>query len=168
MKSESVLFIGEAPGKTAIPLGHEHLALREGAGRNLAKIAGWTWDEYIDHAARRNLFYVPTTNEQWSKPMARVNAAWLLGEWSGTGIPIICLGIKVKEAMEPSLRGETLAKYGWVFVGEEVDREGMDGKMRHYDFRTKVGYMPHPSGRNRVWNDPDEMEAARRYLHDLL
>lgn len=71
---------------------------------------------------------------RWSYPAAREAAKKLLTAYD----PIVCLGVRVIEAFEVAT-----PVWGSVIV---------DG--------VTIASMPHPSGLNRVWNDPRAREKA--------
>lgn len=157
-----LIIVGESPGKTAIPLGQEQMSLTEGAGRNLAEIAGWEWRDYLHWTIRRNLFYLPTPPEIWAPQVARFSAMILLREWTGKGIPMIVLGSKVKEAFEAGTR-ETIPTYEFKTIGAVYETFGGE-----IDVSIRVAHVPHPSGRNRYWNTAHNRDQARLFLHHLL
>jgi uracil-DNA glycosylase len=137
-----LVIVGEAPSGESL-LGRPGLALTGGSGRNLCAIAGWDWLEYLRHTERRNLFIDPMP--VWDRKAARVSADELTLALEGR--TVIVLGAKVAEAFD---------------LGEDPDYRWL-----HLDW-ADVARVPHPSGRNRLWNSPQERKLAREFLHGLL
>ena len=152
-----LILVGESPAHGSL-IGREEDALTGSSGRNLCKIAGWEWEDYLKYTERRNLFYVEIPEGRWRPDLARVQAAFMAGEVAGRGVRVVLLGQKVKAAFDAFLKTD-VPLLDWAVVGKKVGRR---------DFRFTVGYIPHPSGRNRVWNDPEKVALAREFLHDLL
>jgi uracil-DNA glycosylase len=137
------VIIGEAPGRDSLR-DTPSFALMGSTGRNLCAIAGWDWDEYLRRTERVNLFVDPIVGK-WSPETARRAAHDLLPLFRGRRV--IVLGRKVAAAFGLDSAGN----YSWMdFAGG------------------RVMLVPHPSGRNRMWNDPLERAAAGDSLWDLL
>ena len=127
-----IVIVGEAPNSGSLR-DRPDLVLGGAIGKRLAYWAGVTIDEYLEWTTRVNLFDEAT---RWSKPKARLRAAQILDELQPEDV-LILLGEKVAEAFGAS----DYKLYEWRFT------------------RTQRGYasvvrLPHPSGRNRVLNDP--------------
>ena len=138
-----LVIVGEAPGKISIPPTLPGLALTGNTGANLAAIAGWPTGLYIAQTDRRNLFY--TVQPQWDAEAARKSAQLLRDSFRHD--LVILMGTRVAEAFGVSER----PMYTWW-----IEREG------------NFARIPHTSGRNRVWSDPDERARARAFLKPLL
>lgn len=146
MTEGRLVLVGESLGGK--PPHDPALALTGPTGRNLCKWAGWDWDDYLRLATRLNLFEDPP--ERWDKEEAARRAVALVPRLVGKRV--IFLGAKVSAAfgiwvLKPQFR--------WFDLGY-----GPRG--------AKGAVIPHPSGRNRVWNDPAVREAAREFLADAL
>lgn len=136
------LLVGECPGRT----GGQPL---EGAiGYRLAELAGLTYEEYLERTERTNLFdaHQPT----WDAPAARLQAWSLVAmatawdPWPGRYIMLlgrrvaVAFGFEDARWMEP--RGLSTI---WVA-------------------------LPHPSGRNRWYNDPENRDKLSAFLRVSL
>lgn len=139
--------IGEAPGG-ALPVTDEDANLVSSAGRNLADIAGWDWQRYLNRTRRLNLFIDPQDDRKWDAGAARLSAERIAGRVEGR---IILLGSKVAAAFGAS----GLPYYQWTTI-RVADRD------------LEVARVPHPSGRNRLWNDIDHRARASAFLRGLL
>jgi hypothetical protein len=113
---------------------------------------------YLSLFARKNLFL---STERWSAPLARARASTLRAQAGMGGLPLILLGRRVAEAFErgdcelPSLDHEFIT-WRKAATGEIVERT------------IPVLCIPHPSGRNRVWNQPEVVVACRRIFAEVL
>lgn len=138
-----LVLVGEAPGRDPI-VDRPSLALTGSSGRNLCTIAGWDWLEYLRKTERFNLFYEPQF--AWSRWKAEGEAELLVPKFVNR--QVILLGSKVAEAFK--VRGPN---YEW---------------MEPFPINAAVALVPHPSGRNRLWNSTEERATARAFLGDLL
>jgi uracil-DNA glycosylase len=136
-----LVIVGEAPGAERPP--DPKMVLLGSTGANLAKIAGWSWRDYFALTERHNLFLDPQPH--WNLRKAKAAAADL--EHKLEGRDIILLGSKVAEAFGY----EDMPNYRW-----------------HNEVWANIARVPHPSGRNRVWNDDAERARARLFLQWLL
>jgi len=132
------LIIGMAPNASRVgPNGGTLHALQSESGR---RIAEWCKISNIqDVFDTSNLFRRPV--ETWSKPMARVAAE----QWTTAikGRRVILLGVEVAGAF--GLKGtRPFVWYRW---------RGMD-----------VAWSPHTSGRNRYWNDEENLKRGIRFF----
>jgi hypothetical protein len=75
----------------------------------------------------------------WDRRSARDRATRLQAEWPG---PIVLLGVKVSAAFD--LAFEPFARRGRVLI------------------------LPHPSGRNRMWDAPGTRHRARRAIRGMI
>ena len=141
--------IGEAPGGRIgdVPT-PEGEGLTSSSGRNLCSIAGWDWDRFLKRADRRNLFNHPV--DGWDARAARTSADRLLLELfeGANGRPVLLLGARVAAACSAA----HWENYEWQPLGD----------------LWRVARVPHPSGRNRLWNSLEERERAREFLKDLV
>lgn len=136
-----LIIVGEAPQTGSAPPGR---AFEGSSGRNLAAIAGWDWDEFLARTYRVNLFPEPV--DHWPRLAAWSRADELRVQLAGA-TPVILCGRNVAAAF--GLADELL--YRWL----------------HEEW-ANVARVPHPSGRNRVWNDFEQRAEAHRFLRNLL
>lgn len=138
-----VLLVGEAPNSTIRRLRRPAEALTGAAGRRLAAAAGIPFSpDYLRRTERLNLLpeWPPGA---WPIVEARLAAA----EVDLTGRTAILCGYNVAR----SFVGFSAALFEWV------------------DYRGgRVAFVPHPSGRNRWWNDPANRARAAAFLSDAL
>lgn len=112
------------------------------SGGRLARIMGLDRGEYLRHFDRVNLCV-----GKWSLPLAR-EAALRIAESRSTFDHVVLCGSKVCAAF-----GEVFAPFTW----------------RHARKPSGLGnfpvvVLPHPSGLNRIWNDPESVRRARQVL----
>lgn len=100
--------------------------------------------DYVRRFDRTNLCLT-----KWSDPKARNRAIELM---SGPHEVHVLLGSKVTKA------------YGFPFTRFSVH----DLKDSHWPALRKVVVLPHPSGRNTIWNDPAVVQRARDLLVEVL
>lgn len=143
----TLILVGEAPSRESIA-SRPSLALTGSSERNLCRIAGWGWLAYLKRTSRYNLFLDP--QPRWDARAAQERASAMGAELEGRRV--ILLGQKVAAAF--GLAG--YPSYTWLELDPE--RPGY----------ADVALMPHPSGRNRAWNDPAERARARAFLEGLL
>jgi uracil-DNA glycosylase len=141
--TEKLIIVGEAPGGELDLADREWMSLTGGAARNLCRIADWEWENFLAGTVRFNLFYAPVNH--WDFDQAARNARLLAPQLKGR--QTLILGEKVANAFE--LIGKTFYEWFWAYDG-------------------LVARVPHPSGRNRKWNRPDERERARKFLEGLI
>jgi uracil-DNA glycosylase len=134
-----VIVIGEAPPRTA-PANHE--ALSGASGRRLADLAGLSWAAWLA-LDRRNL--LPRYYEPWDRALAATAALEVISEHPDA---LLLLGRRVAAAF--GITSPPLTR-----LRDEV-------------WGTDVLLVPHPSGRCRWWNDPDNAAAARGALRWFL
>jgi hypothetical protein len=145
------ILVGEANPYGADP-GYALYPLPEIAtGGRLARILGMNECEYLRAFERRNL--CPTT---WSAKASRAGVARILGKALLDGheeaAPLILLGAKVMRAFgyefEPFTKHRVLLR----------SRSAPQWRV----------CLPHPSGRNLLWNDPRSAQRARELVRGLL
>lgn len=93
----------------------------------------------------------------WNLAAARERALELLDCEPGT--LIVALGAKVRDAFHHPWRDQMPAPKFFTFS----DHGGDPGTPHHF----RVAYLPHPSGRNQIWNDPQTAIRARALLREL-
>lgn len=143
-----VLLVGEANPYGSDP----HLALyhlpRNASGNRLREHLGMTDHDYAE------LEKINLCSGRWSLPMARNTATEILLQ------------------SEKRLSLEPYGKHVVVMLGTRVALAFNEPTMatfthvRRGDHLTLV-YLPHPSGLNRAWNQPDARSKARRLLTKL-
>lgn len=136
-----LVVIGEAPGHE--PYVIKSLAVMGNTGRNLADIAGWPWGRYVAQTDRRNLFDTPQA--AWDTRAAAESAQRI--EATLRQCQVLLLGVRVAHAFSY----DDVGNYEWEQRG-----------------RILFARIPHPSGRNRMWNDPMERARAYKFLHGLI
>lgn len=147
-----VLLVGEAFGSAgALP---ERFALTGRAGRHLADLAGISTVAYLRRTRRTNLV---ETDEDWSDRVAvRSGAARVLAEMARHE-RVVVLGVRSAGALGIA----DWPLFDWLpYVVTTLDG--------HPLWTTLVARAPHPSGRNRWWNDPANVERARAFWRDAL
>lgn len=142
-----LMLVGEAPGREPIPEDQRGLTLTGDSGRRLCEIAGWEWLTYLRRTERHNIFYTP--QYAWSRWKAEDRTEELIPLFEGRRV--VLLGAKVAEAF----RLQSLDDYEWVQNPFNLHSAA-------------VARVPHPSGRNRVWNRRDERDRAYAFLNGLL
>jgi uracil-DNA glycosylase len=155
----SVLLLGEAPSKGGDR--YHHFPLSGPPVRVLCTLAGippqpdgstygrWTWALY-DHFECRNLFERYRDATPWSAPAARARAVELR---SGlTHDAVVLLGRRVTQAM-----GCTAEFYEWFDLACPARTS-----------EARAVSIPHPSGLNRVLNDPAERARCGIALREAL
>lgn len=111
------------------------------AGRFLATLAGISFESYLCWP-RVNLFEAP--GDRWDARAARLRARAILVEHPD--VDLLLLGRRVSDAFSVPYTAFTA----------------------HQAAGTTAYVLPHPSGRNRVWNDREAQRRAARFLRPLL
>lgn len=144
-RAPRVLLVGELNPYGANPfLALYHLP-RGASGDRLREILG-----LADAAYARRLAKVNLCTGRWSDPRARAAAQFLLDTTREE--VLVLLGCRVREAFG-----------GPAFFEQETRR--LPDLARPGQERTRVLVtIPHPSGRNLLWNDPDAGRRARAVL----
>lgn len=138
----SLLIVGEMPGVRDAP-GAGALGLGSGyrsSGDHLASLAGTGRADSLGRVV--NL--ITTRRESWPAAEAAISAGWLL-------------------ASAPEDRWLLLGRRVAVAVG--LARWTLLAWVRHEG--RSMAVFPHPSGRNRWYNDPTHRAAAQRFLQTL-
>lgn len=139
-----ILVIGEAPGDVGPP----DTPLEGAVGRRIAELAGLSWDDYLALTERRNLLAV-NPGETWPTAEAAAAGDEMMPQLFSRRT--ILLGQRVARAFGarvPPLQFEPILE-GRPDLG-------------------KWAVVPHPSGRNRWWNEPENRSAARRFLRETF
>lgn len=114
------------------------------SGGRLARILGLSRTQYFRAFERRNL-----CTGKWSLPAARRAATDVLT--SAEGAPLVLLGAKVSKAF-----------------GFDEFLPWMWRAPNPCDGQGPVVVLPHPSGLNRLWNQPDAEQRARSLVLPLI
>lgn len=141
------LIIGEAPSKNEVT----ERPIEGRIGKRLAKLAGLTLPEFLEHFERVNLLRVrQDTAEhgfQFNAEEARKEAAILLMVLDPKYTPILLLGHRVGAAFGCSRA---------YFMPQQVGRW------------MNVHVLPHPSGVNRWWNDRTNEFEAKWFMRAIV
>ncbi len=130
--------------------------LPEGAsGHRLQVILGMTRDQYLSTFDRCNLL----SAQKWDVRLAKESALALLASPYSR---YILLGSRVAAAFGFSLR-EHMFRPCFVMLHESKVRE-----VARNPVTSQVLVLPHPSGLNRIWNEPLNISAARNAVADFL
>jgi hypothetical protein len=140
-----ILLVGELNPYGADPDFALYPHPREASGNRLRLILGLTDTQYLGEHDRANL-----CEGKWSMPRAVERALEIHGEREGCGI-VLC-GVRVAGAFRRA------AAYG---PSQFAALTRLDDGGRFYLT------LPHPSGRNLVWNDP-EVKRVARHCYDVL
>lgn len=152
-----VLLVGESNPYSRDPEDALYHLPREASGNRLREILGMSDDEYLDTFLRCNLL---TADEQ---RCTAARAAEIAGErlrWArerGEVSAIVALGRRVSDAFARHVGASPLAPF------DRLDLE-MGGRTRVIS----LAHVPHPSGRNLIWNRPGARERARDLIRGLL
>jgi len=147
------IFIGQAPSRRGDP----SKPLTGRPGRRLAELSGVTPMEFYTATVRTNIVsrYSGPKGGGDAFPMteARENALRMTEVIGGRAIVLV--GRKVTEAF--GLKG------GWFEWNIGHFRDDDDQVMAF-----QYASVQHPSGRNRFWNSPDNIQEAREFLSGLM
>lgn len=151
MTMEPLILIGQAPGRYPHhdPDRHALFPYPSGCtGSRLKELMGLSRGRYLAIKRRNLLPYYPG------------------GSVTGDNFPI-AEARRRAEDMEPELQGRCV-----VFVGYAVARAfGYEEFVPLVWYHHGRGYrwcvVPHPSGRNRWWNNPDNRAMGERFLSNL-
>lgn len=151
------LLLGEAPSKTGDR--YHEFPLSGAVARVLCTLAGippieggtrygrWTWALY-DRFDCLNLFQRYHEATPWSAPLARERWRVRLDE-EGPWPVVVMLGRKVQAAVTPGIKGYDFHQFAYAPLSAYVT-------------------IPHPSGLNRLLNDPAERERCGDTLRKAL
>ncbi|MGN6108968.1 MAG: hypothetical protein ACTHU0_27930 [Kofleriaceae bacterium] len=155
----SVLLVGEDNPLSAAP---EHALFPYPAG-----CSGWRLCNKILDVSRRTYLATWRTNlcvGKWSKLAARTRSIQLLRHdvpWS----TLVLLGRKVHDAFAHILPAD--APRG-PFSSAEATTRYMSGDQTELERTFRLVFLPHPSGRNLVWNTPGASANARALLAEVV
>lgn len=139
------LIVGEAPSKNEAT----ERPIEGRVAKRLAKCAGLTLEEFLEHFDRVNLLHVRQDTKDkgflFNLPAAKVEAARMLTTFEPRRV-VILLGGRVAEA------------FG---VHREYFNEVSLGKAYGY-------IVPHPSGINRWYNDKDNVRNMSIFMHSVM
>lgn len=141
-----LVFVGEAPGGR----GTEDLPALEGlVGKRLAKMCGVSFEEWLK-VDRRNIFESPDAGVPWESRAALIRAVQMMGVFPHNA-HVVILGKRAAKAF----RIDEFEPYQWVSA------------VRIWSGDTLyMAHIPHPSGRNRLLNDPKERDRMERFLRE--
>ncbi len=146
------IFIGQAPSRHGDPT----KPLTGRVGEKLAALASMVPMEFYLSVVRTNLlpYYVGTNGngDAFPMPEARRNAFKMAPVLDGR--TVVFVGRRVTEAFGYKADWFTWGK-GY-FAAEDKT------------VRIKYAAIPHPSGRNRFWNDPTNVQEARAFMTELM
>lgn len=137
-----LLIVGEAPSSRG-----NGVVLGELVGRRLAEAGGISLDDYLERTDRVNLFQRPLA--RWDRVGARFHASLVAIDRTRR---VILLGRRVAAAF--SLAHLDVLRW----YGPATTRLAA----------RSLAIVPHPSGRNRWWNDPANRIQAERFLRTAL
>lgn len=131
------LIVGEAPNRS----GSYRTPCEGRVGRRLAACCGLSFDDYLRRFERTNVFARPPA--RWRIAVAR-RRAWRLVRGRFGDRVVVVLGRRAAAAFG------LFDYFVWTRVG-----------------RARVTVVPHPSGRNRYWNDPARVARAARFMRRI-
>lgn len=132
---QGLLLVGEDFGHSSARYHQDMYALTGASGRRLVELSGLTRMGFFLATKRTNVVELP---EHW-RDVDLVVAGVRRVQDRMIGRRTILLGARVASAL------------------------GYDGYPQ-FTWDEEVALMPHPSGRNRFWNDPANVERARAFL----
>lgn len=140
-----IVIIGEGPSRTNDGSATGKQGPFDGpAGIRISSLMEVSLQEFLDAFDRRNLYSTHMRDEMWNKHDARIIAQ---SNESLALKTVILLGRKVQKAFFPD---EAISFFEW------IDHKG-----------GKWVIAPHPSGRNRYWNDAESVNAAAEFWADV-
>lgn len=166
----TIVFVGEAPGRHRPDASPLFPLPRGSAGWRLFTMSP-IYDEartmrsmttYLEDVRRINLLPECSASDGWSVRTARLRASSMLRGGLLTGQIVVLLGKRVLRAFCDEIgRSPNSVEPASIFwEGRQYSRSWR----YHFD----LAYLPHPSGRNRWYNDRDNFDAARALLTDVF
>ena len=153
MHHKKILLVGQAPSKQVTPA--LDASTPGSASSRLLALMGITRDEYMERFARVNLLdYWPGAlasgkGDKFPRAEAKKAAKRILAQYEYPW-KILCVGHKVGECFLPKMR---VKYYDWMICISNFPPGVRD-----------VAIIPHTSGLNRYWNDPDCVKLAENFL----
>lgn len=156
---DDIIFIGEAPGPSNDPESASPLYPfpSNSAGGRLRRLTGLSRHDYVRHVKRMNL--VPYYPKQWPTSDARANAIQLVRGGMLSGARVVLVGARVRDAFFSKVN----PKPNWLEW-----RPHVRGLHRGDKEWPRFVCVPHPSGRNLWYNDPDNRERVRDFFRELF
>lgn len=146
------LLVGEQPR----PGGNPQLPLwpwpKNGSGGRLLAMSGMQLIDYFRLLARVNVSRQPVA--RWSANGARQRGLWLL-RGLPDGTRVVACGARARDALGVS---DFFLLHPMYTGMEDMLQDGGAGP------RVEVVAIPHPSGRTREYNDPDNAKLARGWI----
>ena len=153
MTNNKIVLVGQAPSSKGLaPL--ETLTPGSSSGR-LLQMMGITADEYRDSFIRLNLIdhypgrLASGRGDKFPLKEAKKGAVRILSQFAFPH-KILCVGHRVGECFIPKSR---IKYYEWILCVSNYPPAVRD-----------VAVIPHTSGLNRYWNDPDCVRLAENFL----
>jgi hypothetical protein len=145
------LLIGEQPGPTNNPAVPLWPYPPRSAGGRLHAMSGIPMADYLAMLARVNIALQPVA--RWNRTAARDRVVTLLDDLPD-GARVVLVGARALDAYNDvfgqGVRLDWFGREGWSIKGLTTTRV------------IAVTAVPHPSGRNPMYNDPATVAAARR------
>ena len=161
MLTERPLFIGEAPG-SGYPPGKATPLFpypKNCAGERLQKMTGLSRPEYLRRCVRINLLPWYPPGNRWPTEKATMCMANLQSGGLFNNRVVVFVGKRVAEAY---LRFCGAQRSNW-------DRAMMELTCSYAEVNHGVlSYIPHPSGRNLWYNDPDNKRRVELFLRKVI
>jgi len=150
------LFVGQAPGRVA-KRGARAFSGRVGSSARLAKLAGTTVDGFLSRAETVNVLKAwpgkSGKGDAFPRPAARRGVNEILRS----------------EAFKRSTRVVFVGQAVWrAFLGPMVMRPCEWSSVFLRGHCPDVAYLPHPSGVNRWYNEPENRDRASAFLKEAL
>lgn len=142
-----LILVGEAPGGKSGSLPGPALDVRGATGKRLSRMMKLTPEEFMA-LDRRNLFDTTDEGRAWDR-YAAARRAWRMTKTFEDGDRVILLGGRVADAF--GLRD--YPRFVWMSINPEDPLCPVD-----------IAIIPHPSGRNRAYNDPAIYDEATAFL----
>jgi uracil-DNA glycosylase len=164
-----ILIIGEAPS----PSGPAGEPLSGKCGGRLAALCGLSLPEFLETFERTNLFAEPAGRAGKGSAFPPLREARARAETLRAGFPgrrVVFLGKRVARAFgirpcrTPVRMPACTMPFRWVGNLHGWPPQEWTGKAW---VPAGLAWCPHPSGVNRFWNEPENVERARRFWTEL-
>ena len=154
-RKRRILLVGEDFGRALPRYRSDRYALTGQSGERIAALAGLEFPAaYARVFDRMNLVALPA---EWSDSDAVARGVERVTAMIAERERVVLLGRRVAAALD-ALDMSLLEWKSW--------RVRVDGAI--VSSSVEVARFPHPSGRNRWWNEPANIELARSFLKDVL